>query len=138
MNRRKVLIKELVIIFILLLIIAALIYFLLGKKVYSSSEMDDHLRDMAETFYTEYYYDDISNGRDSEEVKKYLNGFKDMGLKVDLETLSSYDSETNDPIIANFIKNGIECNKTETKAIIYPKEPYGKKDFEIETIIVCD
>lgn len=138
MEKRKILIKELIIILVLLVIIGTLIIFLLGKKSYTSSQMDDKLREMASKFYTEYYYDDISDNRSKKEVTDYLSSFKEKGLKVDLETLSDYDSENNDPIIANFIKDGIECNKNETKAVIYPKSPYGKKDFEIETVIVCD
>ena len=59
-------------------------------------------------------------------------------MKIYSDRVELQGSENNDPVIANFIKDGIECNKNETKAVIYPKSPYGKKDFEIETVIVCD
>ena len=34
-------------------------------------------------------------------------------------------------------KTNQECDKTNSMVIIYPKEPYGKKDYRIDTNLVC-
>lgn len=136
-DKKKKLLKELIIIFVLLVVVGLLIIVLLGKKTYSSSDMDESLRKMASDFYVNYYYDDISSNKSKEEVADYLKQFKDMGIKIDLENLIQYDESNKDKIEETFVKNGIQCDKEGTKAIIYPKEPYEKNDYSIETIIDC-
>ena len=36
-----------------------------------------------------------------------------------------------------FKNNGKACNNKTTRAIIYPKSPYGKKDYKVEVELDC-
>lgn len=136
-NKKINLIIEMIVIFILLVIVGVAILLLLKDENIDSSKMDDYIRNMASNFYINYYYDDISTGKSKEEIKEYLEQFKDIGIKVSMSSLSEYD-EDNNSIIEKFKKNGKYCDRNETKAIIYPISPYGKKDFSVESIIDCD
>ena len=131
------LIIEIVIIFLLLIVIGLAILTLFRKEIYTSSDMDDSLREMSLRYY-DSYYDEISNGKTEEEIKQYLEKYKDTGIKLSLNDLSDYDPSNNDPIIEKFVKDEKECDREGTKAIIYPKSPYGKNDIDIESIIDCN
>lgn len=129
-------IKEIIVLFTLLVIVGFLIFLLLDAGNLTTSQMDDELRKMAEDFYNDYYYDDISKGKSDDELKEFLSKYKDTGFKVNLKNLLDYDENLED-IINKFKINGNNCDREGTKAIIYPTDPYEKTNYKIETIIDC-
>lgn len=122
------------------LIVAFVVVFLLTKGFGKSleEELSDSLTKMGEEFYTEFYYVEISKNKSTTEVAESLEKFKDIGIKINLDNLSRYDNGKNKDEIAKF-KNekGTACNVTNTRAIIYPKSPYGKKDYKVEVEFDC-
>ena len=93
---------------------------------------------MGKEFYTEFYYDEISKGKTSDELAEFLSGFQDVGIKVNLDNLSRYNDNANEEEIAKFKNEKDEaCDKTNTRAVIYPKSPYGKNDFTIKAELDC-
>ena len=133
---KQKLIKEIVAILLLIVLVMFLICLLLKGENYTTLKMDEELRKMSSSFYEDYYYDDVSKGKSDEELKEFLKKYENVGLKVNLKNLLDYNEEYDD-VIARFKLNGKECDKEYTKAVIYPKEPYKKSDYKIETIIDC-
>lgn len=123
------------------LIVVFIIVLFLTKGVFGLSKeekLEKSLTKMGEEFYTEFYYTEISKNKTSNEVSEFLSKFQDVGIKVNLDNLSRYNDNTNEDEIANFKNDdGTECNKTNTRAVIYPKSPYGKNDYTIKAELDC-
>lgn len=122
--------------------IVAIIIIILILKVCMSSknnkaELEKSLKEMGADFYENVYYDKVKTN--DEERKEFLKGFEKTGIKVDLDNLGRYNGKVNEKVVETFVnsKTKEKCDKNQTKAIIYPVKPYGKKDYKIETEIVC-
>lgn len=96
-----------------------------------------NLEEMGKDFYENYYYDAV--GSSDESRKNFLQKYSEIGIKVSLDNLSRYNSEVvTDKIDAFFSDDeNKDCNRENTKVIIYPQDPYGKNDYKIETILKC-
>lgn len=101
-------------------------------------KLSNSLVEMGSEFYTENYYDGLFAGRTDKEAIQILKGFESMGIKIDLENLGKYNPDKNTKRIEEF-KNifSKKCNQKNTKAVIYPKKPYGKNDYKVEAEIDC-
>ena len=125
--------------FVVLAVVGTIIGFRLSssKKVEQKEELKDVLKDLGVSFYEDFYYKNIGNS-DEERATK-LARFESIGIKIDLDNLSRYNSSEVEDKIAKFVnkKTDEECDKKNTKVIIYPKSPYGKTDYEIETVLEC-
>ena len=102
----------------------------------SRNEFSDKLTKMGETIYKDYYYEITKVDKTDEELKEYLKMFNKVGLSFNLVELSKYSDE-NKEIIDGFLNSNSKCNKENTRVIIYPKEPYSKVDYTVETQIDC-
>lgn len=139
MKKNKKLVIQILIILISLILVALIINLVLQPKTYSKKYLTNELTEMGEKFYTTFYYDQISTGKNYAEVKTYLAKYKDIGIKVSLTDLSQYNSTENDEKIEKFKnENGEQCNWENTKVIIYPKDPYTKTDYTTEAILDCN
>lgn len=100
----------------------------------NNEKLSASLVEMGRDWYENFYYDGFEESKRAD----ILSRFKDIGIKVDLDNLSRYNTEVNAEKIKAF-KPDEEggCDKTETKIVIKPKDPYGKTDYEIEAILVC-
>jgi len=125
---------------IVLIVVFAVVYGcikMFGGSASQENKLTNSLKKMGEEFYTEYYYPEISKDKSSAEVTAVLEKFKDIGIKIDLDNLSRYNDGANEEEIAKFKNNGKACNNKTTRAIIYPKSPYGKKDYKVEVELDC-
>ena len=70
---------------------------------------------------------------------KFLEKYKDIGIKVSLDNLSRYKKDDMDDILKQFVndKTKEECDRNSSMVIIYPKDPYGQKDYTVDAILVC-
>ena len=92
------------------------------------------LEEMGRDWYENFYYD----GFDEKKRADILSRFKDIGIKVDIDNLSRYNTEVNAEKLKDFkMDEEGGCDKTETKVIIKPQDPYGKTDYTIEAKLVC-
>ncbi len=117
--------------------------------------MKNRLNDIGVTFYEDFYFKSAGNG-DEGKRKEFLGRFSDIGIKVSLENLLRYYVTTDkykELDIANADANVTErvealkkawfedknynCDVDNTKVIIYPKDPFGEKDYKIELVNVC-
>lgn len=100
-------------------------------------ELTNLLEVMAKDFYENYYYD--ISGSDSSARKEKMKQYASSGIKVDLENLGRYNGSVNKKRVAKFVNPVTKknCDSKKTKVIIYPNGNFGKKDYKIETVLVC-
>ena len=108
-----------------------------GGSGNQEKKLNAKLEELGTSFYEEFYYDQL--GDTQEEKEAVLKKFTDKGIKIDLDNLLRLNSESSDEIKALFVnkKTGSSCDSKNTKVIMYPKEKYGKKDYKLETKLVC-
>lgn len=122
------------------LIVVLVVVFVVARPGRKSLEdsLNSSLKSMGETFYTDFYYTEISKNKSKAEVSEFLEKFKDVGIKVNLDNLERYNDGKNKEEIAKFKnKDGKACNKNTTQAVIYPKSPYGKTDYTVDVVLDC-
>lgn len=137
-DKKKKLIQVCSIAVILIVVFAVILYLVRGSNVSLEDKLTNSLVKMGEEFYTEFYYTEITKNKSTTEVSEFLSKFKDVGIKINLDNLSRYNNNANKEEIEKF-KNekGTKCNTTSTRAIIYPKSPYGKNDYDIKVELDC-
>ncbi len=122
----------------LVIVLGVILFLTRGSRLSQEEKLSDSLTKMGEEFYTEFYYTEISKGKSESEVSEFLSKFQDIGIKINLDNLSRYNDGKNEDEIANFKnEDGKACNATNTRAVIYPKSPYGKKDYTVKVELDC-
>jgi hypothetical protein len=113
------------------------------------------VNDLGVTFYEDFYYKSSGNG-DNDKRTEFLSKYQSMGIKVSLENLIRYyvttdkykeldianvDASVTDRVEALkkawFEDKNYNCDGDNTKVIIYPKDPFGEKDYKTELVTVC-
>jgi hypothetical protein len=114
-------------------------YNILNFDNFSVNKKENEIKSMASEFYSDYYYTELKKTKSDKEMKEFLTKFKDFGVKIDLNSLLSYGSGKNKDK-ANIFKNkkGKDCDGVLSRAIIYPKSPYGKNDYSIKVELKCE
>lgn len=133
-GKKRIIILAALVIIVVVVIIGAVL--LLGKKS-NEKDLRTSLTEMGRNFYENFYYEQV--GSSADEKTTLLSKFTTIGIKVDLENLERYNNGEFSETIKKFKNNKTKekCSKTSTKAIIYPKSPYGKTDYQIETELDC-
>lgn len=126
-NKTKII---LLIVFIIISIALMIGSSLLGKGN-KEDELNYRLESLGVVYYEEIYYDSIDG-----EKEEYLDILKDIGIKVDLGTLI-LNVYNEDPEFFINEKENEKCDYDKSYVVIYPKEPYQKKDYEIEYQLEC-
>lgn len=119
------------IIIVIIIIVAITSLFNKEKKI------SKRVEEMGKDFYSKYYYVELSKNRDKKELEKVLSKFEKIGIKINLENLSVYSSGKYNKEIETFKSKKKECDKKNSKVIIYPTKPYGKNDYKIEVELDC-
>ncbi len=123
---------------ILILVIAFFIIKNINRKEISEEErLSNLLIKMSSEFYENFYYDQI--GSTEEDRINFVKKYETIGIKFNLDNLSRYNFDENNELIKEFINSNtnLECNRVNTKAIIYPVEPYSKKSYNIKIELDC-
>lgn len=122
---------------VLVIIVIAVAGMLLLEKGDNKKELEKNLTEMGRDFYENFYYDQI--GGSADERTSLLSRFTTVGIKIDLDNLGRYNNGEYKDKISEFTnkKTKEKCSKTNTKVIVYPKSPYGKTDYKIETELDC-
>jgi len=120
----------------IILIIAVVVFMFVGRGDSQEEKLTKRLEELGVSFYEEFYYKQV--GTSDEKRAEFLKKYSSIGIKVDLNNLARYngDSET---VLKEFINNKTdkECDKNNSRVIIYPQEPYGKKSYKIEVELDC-
>lgn len=126
--------KKIVFIIIIVLVLLIVLYGVFFRT--NEKKLEKTLKDWGKDFYENYYYDLMGDNEEerSNEAKKY----EDMGIKIDLDNLSRYN-EDDQKKIEMFVnsKTKEECNKYNTRVIIFPNGSYGKKNYKVEVELDC-
>ena len=133
MNKKKI-IKIAIAVVVLILLVVGII-FLLSKRS-NEEALTKNLESLGKTFYEEYYYP--SQEKYQDDVKKFVGKFSDVGIKVNLENISKTskaDKELIDGMVNSKTKK--KCDFEKSTVTIYPKKPFGKKDYKIEVNLDC-
>ncbi|CAM3739486.1 hypothetical protein ERUR111494_09065 [Erysipelothrix urinaevulpis] len=72
-------------------------------------------------------------------MKEFLERFSEAGIKVDLDNLSRFDDGKYEGLLQVLVnpKTKESCDVNNTKAIIHPHAPFGKKDYKIDVELDC-
>lgn len=95
------------------------------------------VKNMGKDYYTNYLYDTLAKNRKKEELNEILSKYAGRGIKVNLGTLEKYSSGKYKEEIKSLKSKKKACDKTNTRAVIYPVEPYGKTDYKVEVELDC-
>lgn len=122
---------------VLIVVIAVVVGVVVFASGNNKKSLEKSLMEMGRDFYENFYYD--ATGKTDKEKVDFVKKFEKIGVKIDLDNLGRYNSSKNKDKVAEFINTSTkkECDKNETRAIIYPKSPYGKKDYEIKVELSC-
>ena len=112
-----------------IVILIIVIMVIMGNKDNNENKLslEDRLINMAGKFYTESQYKDVKNKED-------LAAFETIGFNLDLNSLDivvPIDKETRQ------LLDERKCDYKNTKVKIYPKKPFGEKDYTIKVELVC-
>ena len=118
---------------VLILLIVGLIIFFSPKNIVTRK-----VKSMGKEYYSEYLWVVIAEGRTNDELGQILSNYKDIGIKANLNTLSSSFDKKNKKEIDKKIIKKYKCNSKNTKAVIYPKDPYNKDDYKIKVELDCE
>ena len=118
-------------IIVLVLIIGAILMISGVIKLPKSANKERELTSLTKEFYS-YYYDEVAKSND---IKKFLKGYKDSGLKVNLGSIENYVSSHRGEEVDYSIFD--KCDVDKTYATMTPHSPYGKNDITIELEFSC-
>ena len=121
----------------LILIIAIILIIILIPKKSEEDKLNDMLKELGINFYENFYYDQV--GTNDTEKKEFVKKYETIGIKINFDNLSRFNSDNNKKIIDKFVnsKTKKECDKLSTRVIIYPKSPYEKDSYNIKTELIC-
>ncbi len=117
------------------------VFFLISSLSSNESRLESDLTTLGRDFYQNYYYNQLTTAYEDEKLTNFLAKYKETGIKVNLDNLSRYPSETLDnAALTSAFKNSHtnqECDKSSTKVTIYPESPFGRENFRIESELSC-
>lgn len=121
----------------LILIIAIILIIIFNSKKSEEDKLNDMLKELGVNFYENFYYDQV--GTNDTERKEFVKKYETIGIKVNLDNLSRLNSDDSKKMVDKFVnsKTKKECDKSNTRVIIYPKTPYEKDSYDIKTELVC-
>ena len=122
---------------IVVLIIIIILVLVFNSKNSQEKQLTSMLKNMGIDFYENFYYEQV--GTNDTERQDFLKKYETIGIKVNLDNLSRYNSDSNKKIVEKFVnsKTNEECDKNNTRVIIYPKSPYKKDSYNISVELVC-
>ena len=112
-------------------------YFSLAKNNPENNVKSQDIVFTSICYYENFYFEQVgvSTGVSREE---FLANFATIGIKINLENLEVFQDGKYKKEIEKFMKpKSSKCDKFNTKAIVYPKRPYGKNDYELEVNLEC-
>lgn len=121
---------------IVVIIVISLIVLGLNNTGSAKNKIEASLREMGTDFYENFYYE--NSGENANDRINAVKVFKEIGIKVSLDNLQRYNMSKKVEI-KEFInpKTKEKCDIEKTRVIIYPKEEFGKKDYDLKVEVVC-
>lgn len=112
-------------------------YAITNKESKEEKLLKTYLQELGIDFYENVYYNQI--GHNDDERKVVLEKFKDIGIKISLNNIEKNINDTNKEKLLAFTNQDIaNCDKDNTKIIIYPEAPYKIDSYHFEIELVCE
>ena len=124
---------------VLIVIILSIVIGNSNKKELSEKErLTNYLEKKAKNFYQNDYYQQVSKLTDDMQV--FLSNFEKEGISMSINILIENGVITEEEAKENMKNkdNNTKCDYDNTKAVIYPKEPYEKTSYDIRIQLDCD
>ena len=113
--------KKIIFLIVLLILLGIGVYFYFN---YNRLKLEGYLKIMGKDIYENRFYDETDEAG-------YYSQFEKDGLKIPLSTMLYTISDEYEEEMIDFIYNS-QCDTEETRAIIYPRTPYGKTNYDIK------
>jgi len=136
-EKKNIFTKRNIIIIVIALVIINIIVGTILIYNNPKNKLTRSIKYMGKDFYTNYFYNTLKEGRSNKELSEILERYKDTGIKINLKNLSQFDSSKYKEEIDNMVENN-KCIDTKTRAVIYPKAPYGKDNYKIKIELNCN
>ena len=109
-----------------------------GKKT-DSENISEYIEKLGKEFYEDYYYQQLKNLKENhmiEDINTFLKNYETTGISVTLNQMIELHFKT-EKEINRYLKK-YQCDYETTGFIIYPKSPYEKKSYRLESHISCN
>lgn len=129
-ENKKSFIIVLVLIFALIVISVLNFFF---KDNNQSLDIEGAVEEFGRIYYEETYYPEV-HSLFGNNANDRLQKLEIDGIKLTLRNIVNIFEEVD---AKNFYKKGSYCDFTQTYALIHPKYPYSKKDYDIKVVTSC-
>lgn len=100
--------------------------------------VDKKFEEMSRNYYENSLYEDFIKEHDGEDLKDAFEPYKN-GFTIRLRQLLNYEFlEHNQNYRTYFETESFSCDTNKSYVKIKAHEPYGKKDYDTEFVLVCD
>ena len=122
---------------IIVLILALVLSNFNKKKVTEQERLTNYLENKATNFYQNDYYSQVSEI--TEVMPTLLANFQEEGISMSINVLIDNGVITEDEAKENMKNkdNDTKCDYDNTKAVIYPEEPYKKDSYKVRIQLDC-
>ena len=122
--KRKLKLLSVLALFAGITLVAVLVSILL-RGGNQEEKLSKKLETVGADFYENFYHSQISSNKTEEEVKEFLERFKEIGIKVDIDNLSRFDDKKYADLDKEFInkKDNIPCDVRNTRAVYILRNP---------------
>ena len=122
---------------IIVLILALVLSNFNKKKVTEQERLTNYLENKATNFYQNDYYSQVSEI--TEDMPTFLANFQEEGISMSINVLIDNGVITEDEAKENMKNkdNDTKCDYDNTKAVIYPEEPYKKDSYKVRIQLDC-
>ena len=122
--KRKLKLLSVLALFAGITLVAVLVSILL-RGGNQEEKLSKKLETVGADFYENFYHSQISSNKTEEEVKEFLERFKEIGIKVDIDNLSRFDDKKYADLDKEFInkKDNILCDVRNTRAVYILRNP---------------
>ena len=122
---------------IIVLILALVLSNFNKKKVTEQERLTNYLENKATNFYQNDYYSQVSEI--TEDMPTFLANFQEEGISMSINVLIDNGVITEEEAKKNMKNkdNDTKCDYDNTKAVIYPEEPYKKDSYKVRIQLDC-
>lgn len=137
-NQKKIALYVGIGLLVIIVLMLALVLSNFNKKEITEKErLTNYLEKKATNFYQNDYYSKVSEI--TEDMPTFLANFHEEGISMSINVLIDNGVITEDEAKENMKnkENDTRCDYDNTKAVIYPEEPYKKDSYKVRIQLDC-
>jgi hypothetical protein len=120
-------------------LVVAVGVFCVLKFVVNPSTANGVTEKMGESYYSDFFYGQVTSSMDDEKKAEFLKKSESTGLSVSVENLLRFAQHNKSEDEYNKFEKAVKkCNADASKVVITPEEPFGATDFKIEVKLECE